>query len=111
MSEKAVLAIIVAIVYLLVLSTKNSMSRLREKFSRRELGDTLKFAVVALVILPILPDAKYSLLDLASWLYQGHLAWTHPLLTTDFFNPYSIWFFVVVLTGIEYAGFILSKMV
>lgn len=111
MSQNTILAIILAIVYLFVLSTKSSLDRLKERFSRQELGDTLKFAIVALVILPILPDEKYSLLDVIGWLYHGSLNWTHPLLTTDFFNPYSIWFFVVVLTGIEYAGFILSKMI
>ena len=56
MSQNTILAIILAIVYLFVLSTKSSLDRLKERFSRQELGDTLKFAIVALVILPILPD-------------------------------------------------------
>jgi uncharacterized membrane protein (DUF4010 family) len=65
--------------------------------------------VIALVILPLLPDAKYSLLDMANWLASGALSWAHPILTAKFFNPHSIWFFVVVMAGVEYAGFLLGK--
>jgi uncharacterized membrane protein (DUF4010 family) len=61
------------------------------------LGDSLKFAVIALVILPLLPDVKYSLHDMANWFYSGGLHWTHQALTKDFFNPQSIWKFVVIM--------------
>jgi hypothetical protein len=61
------------------------------------------------VILPLLPDVKYSFLDIANWLFDGSLSWVHPILTAKFFNPYSIWFFVVVMAGVEYAGFLLGK--
>jgi uncharacterized membrane protein (DUF4010 family) len=65
--------------------------------------------VIALVILPLLPDAKYSLLDMANYLASGSLSWAHPVLIAKFFNPYGIWFFVVVMAGVEYAGFLLGK--
>ena len=26
-----------------------------------------------------------------------------------FFNPFSIWFFVVIMAGVEYVGYLLSK--
>ncbi len=104
-------AVILAIFLLLLLSAKEYFSRLKARFSRKELGDSLKFAVIALVILPLLPDQKYSLIDIMNWLYSGHLSWSHPMLNVHFFNPHSIWFFVVVMTGVEYAGFILSKTI
>lgn len=65
--------------------------------------------MIALVILPLLPNAKYSLLNMGNWLASGSLSWDHPILTAPFFNPYSIWFFVVVMAGVEYAGFLLGK--
>ena len=46
---------------------------------------------------------------MANWLASGSLSWDHPILTAPFFNPYSIWFFVVVMAGVEYAGFLLGK--
>lgn len=103
-------AVITAILLLLLLSAKEYFAKLKARFSREELGDTLKFAVIALVILPLLPDARYSLLDMANWIATGHLTWSHPVLTAKFFNPHSIWLFVVVMTGVEYAGFFLGKM-
>lgn len=60
-------AVILAILLLLLLSAKEYLARLKHRFSREELGDSLKFAVIALVILPLLPDAKYSLLDMINW--------------------------------------------
>ncbi|MBP6981706.1 DUF4010 domain-containing protein, partial [Candidatus Gracilibacteria bacterium] len=32
-------------------------------------------------------------------------------LTAKFFNPYGTWFFVVIMAGVEYAGYILSRMI
>lgn len=103
-------AVTTAILLLLLLSAKEYFAKMKTRFSREELGDTLKFAVIALVILPLLPDARYSLLDMANWIAAGHLSWTHPIALAKFFNPHSIWLFVVVMTGVEYAGFFLGKM-
>ncbi len=104
-------AVILSILILLLLSSKEYFSRLKTRFSREELGDSLKFSVIALVILPLLPKDKYSIADMINWFYQWGIHWTHPVLQVDFFSPYGIWFFVVVMTGVEYTGFILSKMI
>jgi uncharacterized membrane protein (DUF4010 family) len=103
-------AVILAIGFLLLLSSKEYLNKLKERFSREELGDSLKFAVIALIILPLLPDEKYSLLQIINWFYTD-LSWTHPVLTAQFFNPHSIWKFVVIMAGVEYAGYLLSRMV
>ena len=103
-------AVILSILLLLLLSAKEFFTKMKSRFSRDELGDSLKFAVLALVILPLLPDAKYSLLDMANWFASGNLVWAHPVLTAKFFNPYGIWFFVVVMAWVEYAGFLLGKV-
>lgn len=103
-------AVILAIGFLLLLSSKEYLNKLKERFSREELGDSLKFAVIALVILPLLPDEKYSILQIIHWFYTD-LSWTHPVLVAQFFNPHSIWKFVVIMAGVEYAGYLLSRMV
>ncbi len=99
-----------AILILILLSAKEYLSRVQEKFSRIELGHSLKFAVISLVALPLLPDQRFSILDMLNWVFGGGLEWTHPILTMAFFNPYSVWFFVVVMAGVEYIGYILSKI-
>lgn len=111
MSGQATIAVMLAILILIVLSSKDYLSKLKERFSREELGDSLKFAVIALVILPLLPDAKFSIMDMAHWFYHQPLGWTNTIVTAPFFNPYGIWFFVVIMAGVEYAGFILSRVI
>jgi len=106
----AVIAVILSVIVLILLSAKEYLARLREKFSREELGNSLKFAVISLVVLPLLPDMRYSFLDMANWIFWGWLKWDHALLTLKFFNPYSVWLFVVVMAGVEYIGYILSKV-
>lgn len=64
-------AVILSILLLLLLSAKEYLARLKSRFSREELGDSLKFSVIALVILPLLPNQKYSLLDILNWFAQG----------------------------------------
>ncbi len=108
---KPTFAVILTISLLLLLSAKEYFYELKTRFSREELGDSLKFAVIALVVLPLLPDIKYSILDVTNWIYQWNLAWTHPVLVAKFFNPYGIWMFVVIMAGVEYAGFLLSRMI
>lgn len=105
------IAVILAILVLIILSGKEYLTKTRERFSREELGDSLKFAVIALVILPLLPNVNFSILEIIRWFYSGALDWNHPVITAQFFNPYKIWFFVVLMAGIEYAGFILSRII
>lgn len=104
-------AVMLAIGLLLLLSSKEYFTRLKARFSREELGDSLKFAVIALVILPLLPDQKFSILEMVNWVYSGGMTWTHPVLVAKFFNPYGTWFFVVIMAGVEYAGYLLSRMI
>jgi uncharacterized membrane protein (DUF4010 family) len=42
------------------LSSKNYFEKLKKNLSREELMHTLKFLVVSFVILPLLPDEKFS---------------------------------------------------
>ncbi|MBP9779160.1 MgtC/SapB family protein [Candidatus Gracilibacteria bacterium] len=111
MTGSHTIAVILSILILILLSAKDYLAKLRERFSREELGDSLKFAVIALVILPLLPDHKFSILNIVQWFYSGNLGWDYPILITPFFNPWKIWFFVVIMAGVEYAGFILSRVI
>ncbi len=110
MMQMYIFAVMIAIGFLLLLSSKDYLTGLKERFSREELGDSLKFAVIALVILPLLPDEKYSFLQIIQWFYTD-ITWAHPVLTAEFFNPHSIWKFVVIMAGVEYAGYLLSRMI
>jgi uncharacterized membrane protein (DUF4010 family) len=110
LSGYTIIAVILSIVILLILSSKEYLTKLRERFSRTELGDALKFAVISLVVLPLLPSQKFSIVEILNFITGGNFELGHPVFTMHFFNPYGIWFFVVIMAGVEYVGYILSKV-
>ena len=91
-------AIILAIGFTFLLSSKDGFESISKYISRDELRTTLKFGAIAFVILPLLPNQRFSLVDIFSFFTAGNVDMSHPLVTFDFFNPYSIWFFVVVMS-------------
>lgn len=101
---------ILSILLLILLSSKEYLSAWKEKLSREELGNTLKFAVISLVALPLLPDEKYSIINMISWITGTEMNSGPDILVMKFFNPFGIWFFVVIMAGVEYVGYILSKV-
>lgn len=85
------LAPILAILITTLLALKPSLHKLAQKISQKEMTDTLKFLIIAFVILPLLPNQT-----MGPW---------------EVFNPYQIWLMVVFISGISYAGYILMKIV
>ncbi|TAN70565.1 MAG: MgtC/SapB family protein [Methylobacter sp.] len=61
------------------------------KLEQHELHATLKLLLISVVILPILPDQDYGV-------------WAT-------FNPYHIWWMVVLIAGISYLGYFAMKIV
>ncbi len=84
-----ILAVLVGIVVAVLLYAKNFLHHFAKKIKKEELVDTLKFAVIAFVILPFLPNQGYG---------------PHQI-----FNPFIIWLMVVFISGISFAGYILMK--
>ncbi|MDD5578987.1 MAG: MgtC/SapB family protein [Methylobacter sp.] len=62
-----------------------------EKLEQHELYATLKLLLISVVMLPILPD-------------QGYGPWAA-------FNPYYIWWMVVLIAGISYLGYFAIRIV
>jgi uncharacterized membrane protein (DUF4010 family) len=57
--------------------------------SQREFGDTLKFLALIFVIYPLLPSGAYG--------------------PFQFFEPRRIWIFVILVSGVSYVGYFLTK--
>jgi uncharacterized membrane protein (DUF4010 family) len=72
-----------------LLHFKATMHKLAERLDERELTALMRFALLALVILPALPDATYG--------------------PYGVFNPRKIWLLVVLIVGISLAGYIVYK--
>jgi uncharacterized membrane protein (DUF4010 family) len=87
-------AIILAVVTTIILAFKQQLHAFTHKIPKEEFYDSLLFALIALVILPILPNNWYGLP------YPGMEA---------LFNPQQVWLFVVFISGISYIGYFLVK--
>ena len=84
------IAVMLTILVTTILAVKKTAHDLVKKINEKELLDTLKFALIALVILPLLPDRTIDPL--------------HVL------NPYKIWLLVVFISGIGYIGYVLMRV-
>ena len=79
------LAVTLAILTTILLYFKTEMRGISQKLSRLDLVSILQFAVLSLVILPMVPDrgmGPYKVL-----------------------NPYQIWWMVVLISGLSLAGY------
>ena len=86
----AQIAVAVTIVMTGLLSIKKPLHEFARRLSEADVNATLKFALVSLVILPLLPNQTFG--------PYGVL------------NPYSIWLMVVLISGISFLGYILIQL-
>ena len=90
MGESVTVAIALAVLTSLFLALKGRLHRIIRNMNTEDLRITLQFALVAAVILPLLPDRAldpYGLL-----------------------NPFEIWLMVVLISGIGFSGYVMMKV-
>lgn len=85
------LATAVAVAATALLSLKDALHNLAKHISQQDIYATLKFAIITVIILPLLPDCTYGPLDVL--------------------NPRQIWLMVVFISGISFVGYVLIKVV
>ncbi|HUN68284.1 MAG TPA: MgtC/SapB family protein [Burkholderiales bacterium] len=83
----------VAVAMALMLALKDWLHRLARKIDTSDVEATLQFAIVTLIVLPLVPDHNYG---------------PAPL---DVLNPYKVWLMVVLISGINFASYLLIKIV
>ena len=76
-----------------VLALKQWLHGLARRIESADVEATLKFAIVTVIILPLVPNETYG---------------PAPL---DVINPYKIWWMVVLISGLNFASYILVKVV
>lgn len=85
------IAPIIAIIMTALLASKSYLHHFIRRISEKELINTLKFLIIAFVILPLLPNQTMDPLGVI--------------------NPYQIWLIVVFISGISYAGYVAIKLI
>lgn len=101
----------ITIVLLLLLSRKDHIHNFINHISRNELNAFISYAIVALVILPFLPNQSYALSDIP---FVKNLLVTFDFpaekaLQLELFNPFKVWLVVALITGVDILGYILEK--
>ena len=79
-----------AVIVTLFLSLKVKLHALAARISQEDILATLKFAIITVIVLPLLPNRTYGPLDVL--------------------NPYNIWLMVVFISGINFIGYVLVKV-
>lgn len=85
------IAIIVTIILSIIASGRSQLYRISDKFSQLEIIETVKFAIVIFLILPLLPNEAIDPLGVL--------------------NPYTIWLMVILISGIGFIGYMASKFI
>lgn len=88
--QRAFVTIAIAVVVTLILSAKPPLHRLAQKVSKEDVFATLKFLIVAVVVLPMLPNRAY-----------GPLA---------VLNPFKIGLMVVLIAGVDFFGYVALRV-
>jgi len=83
----------VAVAMALLLALKDWLHRLARRIDTSDVEATLKFGIVTLIILPLVPDQNYG---------------PEPL---NVLNPYKVWLMVVLISGLNFASYLLIKIV
>jgi uncharacterized membrane protein (DUF4010 family) len=88
------LAAALGVAGLLLLSLKTWSTRVQQRITEEDVEAAVKFAVITAIILPLLPNRAYG-----------------PTEALQVLNPYKIWLMVVLISGLNFAGYILVKVV
>jgi len=83
----------VAVAMALLLALKDWLHQLASRINATDVDATLKFSIVTLIILPLVPDVNYG---------------PPPL---DVINPYKIWLMVVLISALNFSSYLLIKIV
>jgi uncharacterized membrane protein (DUF4010 family) len=109
------LQIIVTIFVLLalILSLKGKTSKLVAGISSYEIQSFISYAIIALVVLPFLPNVGYKLTDLPflPGLFESLNIGLGKFASLELINPFKIWLVVVLITGIDVFGYVLGRVV
>lgn len=87
------LAAAVGVATTALLSLKPEMHAFAQRITREDVYATLKFAVITVIVLPVLPNREFGFPPL------------------DVLNPHQIWLMVVLISGISFLGYVMIKLV
>lgn len=103
----------ISVIVLLMLSRKEQIKKLVANINQHEINAFTSFALIALVVLPFLPNQGYTLSQIPNLLqllsnFSINLG---KLESIEIINPFKLWTIVALITGVDLFGYILEKNV
>ncbi|EKD43698.1 MAG: hypothetical protein ACD_72C00169G0007 [uncultured bacterium] len=101
------------VVLILLLSLKSKTKALAAGISRQEINSFVSYAIIALVIMPFLPNVGYKLIDvpfLPEILNNFGLNLSK-FANLELINPQRVWLVVALITGIDVFGYVLGRII
>lgn len=102
-----------SVILVLILSRKADIQIFLKGLHREELNAFISYALIALVVLPFLPNERYTLSDmpqLLKFLDSFNINLTS-ISKIEIVNPFKLWFIVVAITGIDMLGHVLERVI
>jgi len=81
----------VAVILIIFLTFKTEFHAFAGKIEQEDIYATIKFAIITIIILPLLPDQTYGPFNVL--------------------NPRTIWYMVILIAGISFVGYIIFKLI
>ena len=101
------------VILMLILSLKQKIKLFVAGIKQFELESFISYAIIALVILPFLPNTPLFLRDipfLKSLLSAFQINFDK-FLNLELINPFGVWKVVALVTGVEIFGYFLEKTI
>jgi len=90
LSKNLELTIFIAVAVVVLLNIKGTLTSYETYISKTDLNAAVTFLLITFIVLPILPN--------------------HYIDKFNLINPYELWLFVVLLSGVSFLGYILNKV-
>jgi uncharacterized membrane protein (DUF4010 family) len=106
-------SVIITFILTSIIAIGSQLHNFAKKITTNEVFASLKFALISIIVLPILPNQSYSLYEM-TFLRDIllHFGFSENFLVAmNVFNPFEIWLMVVFVSGIAFIGYILMKTI
>jgi uncharacterized membrane protein (DUF4010 family) len=105
--------IAVTVMLILILSRKEQIRSAVSGIKTYEMNAFVSFAIIALVILPFLPNDSYTFRDIGmlETLFKNFNIPFEKIANAEIINPFTLWLIVALITGVDVVGYVLEKTI
>lgn len=103
----------ITVVLVLLMSRKEDIKNFIQDIRRHEINALISFAILAFVVLPLLPNQNYSLSDFSGFQnFFNNIGWDITKISNlELINPFKLWLIVVLITGVDLLGYVLERTI